>query len=121
MAIAVCNGKSKNPKVNIVFIGNSITYGALHKNRDVTAPPVQCGLWLSQQEGIDTVYISNGGRSGRTTYHFLPNANDVIPAGDKGPGERKRYRSEDIGCKINGVYRPLQSPFIGIYWFSAPQ
>jgi len=68
---------------NIVFIGNSITYGALHKNRDVTAPPVQCGLWLSQQEGIDTVYISNGGRSGRTTYHFLPNAADVIPAGDK--------------------------------------
>ena len=68
---------------NIVFIGNSITYGALHKNRDVTAPPVQCGLWLLQQEGIDTVYISNGGRSGRTTYHFLPNAADVIPAGDK--------------------------------------
>ncbi|MBP3788965.1 MAG: SGNH/GDSL hydrolase family protein [Prevotella sp.] len=68
---------------NIVFIGNSITYGALHKIRDVTAPPVQCGLWLSQQEGIDTVYISNGGRSGRTTYHFLPNAADVIPAGDK--------------------------------------
>ena len=68
---------------NIVFIGNSITYGALHQNRDVTAPPVQCGLWLSQQEGIDTVYISNGGRSGRTTYHFLPNADDVIPVGDK--------------------------------------
>ena len=68
---------------NVVFIGNSITYGALHQNRDVTAPPAQCGLWLSQQEGIDTVYISNGGRSGRTTYHFLPNAADVIPAGDK--------------------------------------
>ena len=59
---------------NVVFIGNSITYGALHQQRDMTAPPVQCGLWLSQQEGIDTVYISNGGRSGRTTYHFLPNA-----------------------------------------------
>ena len=68
---------------NIVFIGNSITYGALHQNRDVTAPPVQCGLWLSQQEGIDTVYFKNCGRSGKTTYHFLPNAADVIPAGDK--------------------------------------
>ena len=45
---------------NIVFIGNSITYGALHQNRDVTAPPVQCGLWLSQQEGIDTVYDDQG-------------------------------------------------------------
>ncbi len=68
---------------NIVFIGNSITYGALHEQRELTAPPVQCARWLSQQEGIDTVYIKNCGRSGRTTYHFLPNTKDVIPAGDK--------------------------------------
>jgi hypothetical protein len=68
---------------NIVFIGNSITYGALHKQREVTAPPAQCARWLSAQEDIDTVYFKNCGRSGRTTYHFLPNANDVIPTGDK--------------------------------------
>ena len=68
---------------NIVFIGNSITYGALHEHRDVTAPPAQCAHWLSAQEGIDTVYFRNCGRSGKTTYHFLPNAADVIPAGDK--------------------------------------
>ena len=68
---------------NIVFIGNSITYGALHEHRDVTAPPAQCARWLSAQEGIDTVYFRNCGRSGKTTYHFLPNAADVIPTGDK--------------------------------------
>ncbi|MBR2113186.1 MAG: SGNH/GDSL hydrolase family protein [Prevotella sp.] len=68
---------------NIVFIGNSITYGALHQQREQTAPPVQCARWLSQQEGIDTVYFKNCGRSGKTTYHFLPNAADVIPVGDK--------------------------------------
>ena len=68
---------------NIVFIGNSITYGALHQQRELTAPPVQCARWLSQQNGIDTVYYRNCGRSGRTTYHFLPNADDVVPAGDK--------------------------------------
>ena len=70
-------------EANIVFIGNSITYGALHQQRDVTAPPAQCAKWLSEQEGIDSVYFRNCGRSGRTTYHFLPNAADVIPAGDK--------------------------------------
>ena len=70
-------------EVNIVFIGNSITYGALHQQRDVTAPPAQCAKWLSEQEGVDSVYFRNCGRSGRTTYHFLPNAADVIPAGDK--------------------------------------
>ena len=69
--------------VNIVFIGNSITYGALQKNREVTAPPAQCAHWLSAQEGIDSVYFRNCGRSGRTTYHFLPRKEDVIPAGDK--------------------------------------
>ena len=68
---------------NIVFIGNSITYGALHQQRELTAPPAQCAHWLSAQEGIDTVYFRNCGRSGKTTYHFLPNAKDVIPAGDK--------------------------------------
>ena len=68
---------------NLVFIGNSITYGALHEQRELTAPPVQCARWLSQREDIDTVYFRNCGRSGKTTYHFLPNAADVIPAGDK--------------------------------------
>ena len=68
---------------NIVFIGNSITYGALHEQRELTAPPVLCAHWLSQQDGIDTVYFKNCGRSGKTSYHFLPNAAEVIPAGDK--------------------------------------
>ena len=68
---------------NIVFIGNSITYGALHEQREQTAPPIQCARWLCQREDIDTVYFRNCGRSGRTTYHFLPRAEDVIPAGDK--------------------------------------
>ena len=68
---------------NVVFIGNSITYGALHEQRELTAPPTQCARWLSAQEGIDTVYFCNCGKNGRTTYHFLPRAEDVIPAGDK--------------------------------------
>ena len=68
---------------NVVFIGNSITYGALHKEPGLTAPPAQCARWLSEQEGIDTVYFRNCGKNGRTTYHFLPREQDVIPAGDK--------------------------------------
>ena len=68
---------------NVVFIGNSITYGALHQQRELTAPPAQCARWLSRQPGLDTVYFANCGRSGKTTYHFLPNQADVVPAGDK--------------------------------------
>lgn len=68
---------------NIVFIGNSITFGALHQKPETTAPPVLCARWLCQQDGIDTVYFRNCGRSGKTTYHFLPRAEEVIPVGDK--------------------------------------
>lgn len=68
---------------NIVYIGNSITYGALHKNRERTAPPAVCSAWLNQQEGVAYVYFRNCGRSGRTTYHFLPRQEDVVPQGDK--------------------------------------
>ena len=77
------SGQAAQRSYNIVFIGNSITFGAQHERPELTAPPVQCAQWLSAQEGIDTVYIANCGRSGKTTYHFLPNADDVIPAGDK--------------------------------------
>ena len=82
-AILQLSTSTAQRSANVVFIGNSITYGALHKEPGLTAPPAQCARWLSAQEGIDTVYFRNCGKSGRTTYHFLPRAEDVIPAGDK--------------------------------------
>ena len=36
---------------NVVFVGNSITFGALHKNPKKTAPPIVCGQWLARQPG----------------------------------------------------------------------
>ena len=68
---------------NVVFIGNSITYGALHENRELTAPPFVCAEWLSGQSGIDSVYVKNCGRSGRTTWNFQPLKGRMIPATDK--------------------------------------
>lgn len=80
--LVALTAQAQQRSYNLVFIGNSITYGALHHQRDVTAPPVQCGLWLSAQSDVDTVYVANCGRSGKTTYHFLPVKADVVPAGD---------------------------------------
>ena len=76
-------GFAQEKAYNVVFIGNSITYGAKHQQRELTAPPALCAQWLSQQDGVDTVYYMNCGLSGRTTYNFLPHAEDVVPAGDK--------------------------------------
>lgn len=73
---------AKDQSYNIVFIGNSITHGATHKDWTVTAPPNICAKWLSEQDGIGEVYFANCGRSGRTTYHFLPDSDKVVPSGD---------------------------------------
>lgn len=63
--------KDKKVELNVVFIGNSITQGALLANPSVEAPPAQAVQWLRQQPGVDIEY-SNQGMSGATTVDFLP-------------------------------------------------
>ncbi|MEG1579953.1 MAG: GDSL-type esterase/lipase family protein [Bacteroidaceae bacterium] len=64
--------KGKNETLNIVFIGNSITYGALLQHPALEAPPVQTKWWLQQHTPLSAVNISNQGVSGLTTVDFLP-------------------------------------------------
>lgn len=75
-----CRGEEKS--YNIVFIGNSITHGAKHEDWTKTAPPNECARWLSEQDGIGQIYFLNAGKSGKTTFHFLPDKRKVVPAGD---------------------------------------
>ena len=56
---------------NIVFIGNSITEGALHQEKDKTAPPVFAAHYVGRMLGADVTF-RNCGRSGATTVDFLP-------------------------------------------------
>ncbi|MGA0557554.1 GDSL-type esterase/lipase family protein [Larkinella sp. VNQ87] len=76
----------KSVKLNIVFIGNSITAGAGLQNRQTEAPPVSATAYLKQQAGIDSVVFSNQGVGGYTTVDFLPATNKafgkVIQAAD---------------------------------------
>ncbi|MBM6993729.1 MAG: lipolytic protein G-D-S-L family [Prevotella sp.] len=65
-------GVHAQPDYNVVFVGNSITYGALHKNPAQTAPPVVCAQWLAQQPGVGECHFVNMGKSGRTTFNFVP-------------------------------------------------
>jgi lysophospholipase L1-like esterase len=58
--------------LNIVFIGNSITYGALLNNPATEAPPAVACAYLRQQSNIGVVEFSNQGHSGYTTVDFLP-------------------------------------------------
>lgn len=61
--------------INLIFIGNSITAGATLSDAKTQAPPVICRQLVEQATGI-TSNVYNGGRSGITTFGFLPGRND---------------------------------------------
>ena len=71
--------KGKQVELNIVYIGNSITQGALLKNPKEEAPPVRTSAWLKNQEGISEVNMSNQGVSGKTTVDYLPASKTYFP------------------------------------------
>jgi len=64
--------------LNIVFIGNSITYGAGLADPSTEAPPVIAAAYLRQQSNIGTVDFANQGHSGYTTVDFLPSTGGVF-------------------------------------------
>lgn len=66
--------------LNIVFIGDSITYGAGLPDRDTQAPPVICANYLRLQGGFGNVSFSNQGHSGYTTLDWLPGTKAFIAA-----------------------------------------
>ena len=66
-----------NPKenINLVFIGNSITYGATLSNPTTQAPPIICRQMVEEATGV-TTHVFNGGHSGITTWGYLPGRSD---------------------------------------------
>ena len=66
----------------IIYIGNSITYGAIHEQRDVTAPPVYPSQILAKKYKANVIW-RNCGWSGATTYDFLPSHKRYFPRVEK--------------------------------------
>src|ERR1700712_4735060 len=66
--------------LNIVFIGDSITYGAGLPDAATQAPPVICSNYLKTQPNIGAVDFSNQGHSGYTTLDWLPGTRAFIDA-----------------------------------------
>lgn len=87
--------KSKQKEVTIIFIGNSITYGALHKNPAQTAPPVITAQLL-EKELKAKVFWKNCGVSGATTYNFLPSYKCYFPNVEKAVKDIQALSDEPI-------------------------
>ena len=76
---------SDRKPVNIVFVGNSITYGATLPDREIQNPCVQAAEELRQLTGRE-VTMRNCGHSGMTTHNFLPGGNlfaECLAAGEE--------------------------------------
>ncbi|MDX9868952.1 MAG: SGNH/GDSL hydrolase family protein [Kiritimatiellia bacterium] len=58
--------------LNIVFIGDSITYGYLLKQPESEAPPAHAAEFLKGKPGIASVRFANCGRNGFRADQFLP-------------------------------------------------
>ena len=61
--------------INLLFIGNSITYGATTPSPAAQAPPIVCRSLVAEATGVNT-NVYNGGHSGITTFGFLPGRSD---------------------------------------------
>lgn len=71
--------KKDKISLNIVYIGNSITQGALLKKPAQDAPPAKACQWLRNQPDVDSIGYSNQGISGATSVDFLPASNTYFP------------------------------------------
>lgn len=65
----------KAQKINIVFIGDSITEGSALADSKTEAPPIYVAKLLRHRKDITLVNVSNKGFSGHTTVDFLPKNN----------------------------------------------
>ncbi len=65
--------------INLLFIGNSITYGAGLGNPATEAPPAVCRSLIETATGV-TTNLYNGGHSGITTLGFMPGRDDFTRA-----------------------------------------
>jgi lysophospholipase L1-like esterase len=69
---------ANNSKLDIVFIGNSITQGVQLENAGEEAPPAYATRYLRTLKGVESAQFLNRGRSGYTTVNFLPSADGEL-------------------------------------------
>jgi len=115
LCTAVCLAQPPKQNLNIVFIGNSITYGARLANPATEAPPVAAVTYLQRQQGIGDVSWSNQGKSGATTVDFLPSSpvlfNKVEKAAHNFSGQHALLIfSIKLGTNDSAIHGPNGAP-----------
>ena len=78
--------------INLLFIGNSITYGDQLSSPATQAPPIICRALVAEATGV-TTNVYNGGHCGITTWGYLPGRDDFINVVNKA----LEFRSQNGG------------------------
>jgi len=77
LALGLCSfALREKPRINVVFIGDSITHGTTQKGE---TPPNYADSALEQSGKFSKVQVSNQGISGYTTVDFLPATHKSYP------------------------------------------
>ena len=76
----------EDSNVDLVYLGDSITYGVLLHRPDTEAPPATATEWMRESLPGWAVFFSNQGHSGHTTVDFLPATATDLPAAEHAAG-----------------------------------
>ena len=121
---ALSKERKEDVRYNIIYIGDSITAGALHSEKDKSAPPVVATDILTNKFSnrvINVADFSNCGRSGATTVDFLPSRNrdfkrveksiaNFKAEAEKTPAKEKYIFSIMLGTNDSASKGPTGSP-----------
>lgn len=116
---AICSWTAqaqKKQNINVVFIGNSITQGALMSSPEKDAPPVKTADFLRNQPEIGTVQFANCGVSGCTTLDYLPASQNLFPKAQQAADQFSKDKSAQLifsimlGTNDSAVKGPNGSP-----------
>ncbi len=104
----------KKANINLLFIGNSITYGAGLSNPAAQAPPAVCRSLVESATGV-TTNLYNGGHSGITTVGFLPGRDDFTKVVNAAKALRNNngglvYFSIMLGTNDSAITGPEGAP-----------
>lgn len=69
--------------LNIVYLGDSITYGVLLDDPGSQSPPSTASAWIRQVFPGRALFFSNQGHSGHTTVDFLPATATDLPKAEQ--------------------------------------
>ena len=88
--------------INLLFIGNSITYGDQLSDPATQAPPIICRALVEEATGL-TTNVYNGGHCGITTWGYLPGREDFTQIVNKALEFRTQNNGRIYICIMLGT------------------